>query len=206
MKNKLIIIGASGHGKVVADIALKMNMWQSIVFLDDDISISKCVGLDVIGSTTSAVNYKNEADFFVAIGNNEKRQEIQEAMIAEGMTPIVLIHPSVTLGLNVEIGPGTVLMAGAVINSNSQIGKGCIINTGATIDHDNYIDDYVHMSPGTHTAGTVRVGKMSWLGIGSVVCNNVTICNSCVIGAGGAVVRDILESGTYVGVPVRRIK
>ncbi|NMA64614.1 MAG: acetyltransferase, partial [Clostridiaceae bacterium] len=103
-------------------------------------------------------------------------------------------------------GSGTVVMAGVVINSSTRIGKGCIINTGATIDHDNVIEDYVHISPGVNTAGTVRVGCGTWLGIGSVVSNNITVTNNCRVGAGAVVVKDITETGTYVGVPARRIR
>jgi acetyltransferase-like isoleucine patch superfamily enzyme len=85
------------------------------------------------------------------------------------------------------------------------VGKGCIINTGATIDHDNLIEDYVHISPGVHLAGTVKVGKGSWLGIGSVVSNNVSITSRCKVGAGATVLRDLTETGTYIGIPARRV-
>ena len=205
MKDKLIIIGASGHGKVVADIAIKMNKWQSIAFLDDDESIKTSMGLEVIGRTTDAFTYKDEADFFVAIGSNTTREKIQEKLIEQGINVICLIHPSAVIGTNVEIGFGSVVMAGVVINSSSRIGNGCIINTSSSIDHDNVIENYVHISPGVNMAGTVKVGKRSWLGIGSVVSNNVNICSGCKVGAGAVVVKDITEPGTYVGVPVRKI-
>ena len=205
MKNKLIIIGASGHGKVVADIAIKMNKWQSIAFLDDDESIKTSMGLEVIGKTADAFTYKEEADFFVAIGSNTTREKVQEKFIEQGLSVISLIHPSAVIGTDVEIGIGSVVMAGIVINSSTRIGKGCIINTNSSLDHDNVIEDYVHISPGASLAGTVKVGKWSWLGIGSVVSNNVNICSSCKLGAGAVVVKDITEPGTYVGVPVRRV-
>jgi len=96
-------------------------------------------------------------------------------------------------------------MPGVVINCCSKIGKGCIVNTGASLDYDNEIGDYVHISPGVHSAGMVKIGEMLWLGIGSVVSNNVKITSCCTIGAGAVVVRNILESGTYVGLPAQRI-
>ena len=206
MKYKLIIIGASGHGKVVADIAIKMNKWQSIVFLDDDESIKTSMGVKVIGKTADAFTYKDEADFFVAIGNNVTRDKIQEKFIDEGLNVVCLIHPSSVIGTDVDIGIGTAVMAGVVINSSSRIGKGCIVNTSSSLDHDNNIEDYVHISPGVRTAGGVSVGKATWLGIGSVVSNNVSICSGCKVGAGAVVVNDITELGTYVGVPVRKIE
>jgi len=205
MKENLIIIGASGHGKVVADIAIKMNKWQSIAFLDDDESIKTSMGLEVIGKTTDAFTYKYEADFFVAIGSNATREKIQEKLIGEGLNVVSLIHPSAIIGTDVEIGIGTAVMAGVVINSSSRIGNGCSLNTSSTLDHDNVIEDYVHISPGVNMAGTVKVGKGSWIGIGSVVSNNVNICSGCKVGAGAVVVKDITEPGTYVGVPVRKI-
>lgn len=205
MENKLIIIGASGHGNVVADIAIKLNKWQSVAFLDDDESINTSMELEVIGKTADAFTYKDEADFFVAIGSNPTREKIQEKLIEQGLKVVSLIHPSAVIGTDVEIGFGTAVMAGVVINSSSRIGKGCIINTSSSLDHDNVIEDYVHISPGASLAGTVRVGKGSWLGIGGVVSNNVNICSGCKVGAGAVVVKDITEPGTYVGVPVRRV-
>ena len=205
MKDKLIIIGASGHGKVAADIAIKMNKWKSIAFLDDDESIKTSMGLEVIGKTDDAFTYKDEAYFFVAIGNNAVREKVQEKLVDEGLNVVGLVHPSAIIGTDVEIGIGTAVMAGVVINSSTRIGKGCIINTSSSLDHDNVIEDYVHISPGASLAGTVRVGKESWLGIGSVVSNNLNICSGCKVGAGAVVVKDITEPGTYVGVPVRSV-
>ena len=205
MKDNLIIIGASGHGKVIADIAIKMNKWQSVAFLDDDESIKTSMGLKVIGKMADAFTYKDEADFFVAIGKNATREKVQGKLMDQGMTVVKLIHPSAVIGTDVEIGMGTVVMAGVVINSSSRIGEGCIINTSSSLDHDNIIEDYVHISPGASLAGTVKVGRGSWIGIGSVISNNVNICSGCKVGAGAVVVKDITEPGTYVGVPVRRV-
>ncbi|MGY3718129.1 acetyltransferase [Sutcliffiella cohnii] len=205
MKNKLLIIGASGHGKVVADIALKMNRWQSISFLDDNESLKFSLGLEVIGKSNEAIRHINDFDIFVGIGNNAIRKKIQESLEVEGSTIPTLIHPNATLGGQVEIAPGTAVMAGVVINCSTKIGKGCIINTGATVDHDNIIEDFVHISPGVHLAGTVNVGQGSWVGIGSMVSNNINITSNCIVGAGAVVVKDITETGTYVGVPARRV-
>lgn len=206
MKDGLLIIGASGHGKVVADIALKMNKWNHIAFLDNDESIISPMGIEVIGRATDVFKYIKGYEIFVGIGNNMTRERIQESLEADGARIPVLIHPMAAIGEQVEIGKGTVVMAGAIINCCTRIGKGCIINTGATIDHDNVIEDYVHISPGANIAGTVKVGKGSWLGIGSKVSNNVNITSGCVIGAGTVVIKDITEPGTYVGVPAKRIK
>lgn len=204
VKEKLLIIGASGHGKVVADIAIKMNQWQSIAFLDDN-SIEYCMGLEVIGKTVDTLKYKDEADFFVAIGDNATREMVQKKLISQGLSIATLVHPNAVIAGEVEIGIGTVIMAGVVINSSALIGKGCIVNTSSSLDHDNFIDDYVHISPGSRTAGGVKIGKGTWLGIGSIVRNNTSICSGCIVGAGSVVVKDIIKPGTYIGVPVRSI-
>ncbi|PEW87009.1 acetyltransferase [Bacillus cereus] len=206
MKKKLLIIGASGHGKVIADIALKMNKWQSIAFLDDNENVKSSMGIEIIDNSASISKYVDDHDFFVGIGNNVIREKVQSQLENEEASIPVLIHPSAIIGEQVYLEAGTVVMAGAVINCCTKIGKGCIINTASTVDHDNVIEDYVHISPGAHLAGTVKVGSGTWLAIGSIVINNINITSECKIGAGAVVIRDITETGTYVGVPARRVK
>jgi sugar O-acyltransferase (sialic acid O-acetyltransferase NeuD family) len=205
MKKKLLIIGASGHGKVVADIALKMNKWQRVAFLDDDENIKFSMGLEVLGTSSEVSKYIEEYNVFVGVGNNTTRQKIQCMLEKLGADIPVLIHPHAVIGEQVEIANGTALMAGTIVNCSTKIGKGCIVNTGSTIDHDNCIEDFVHVSPGTHLAGTVFIGKRSWLGIGSIISNNINITNDCQLGAGSVVIRDITDPGVYVGAPVRRV-
>lgn len=163
---KLVIIGASGHGKVIADIAVR-NGYEEIVFLDDDESIKECAGFPVVGKTSEAKNI--EGDKIVAIGNAKIRGRIQ----GELNNIVTLIHPTAVISRRVEIGEGTVVMAGAVINSDAVIGKGCIINTGASVDHDCRIADFVHVSVGAHVAGTCVIGDRTWIGAGATVSNNV---------------------------------
>ncbi|NJD04476.1 MAG: acetyltransferase [Ruminiclostridium sp.] len=205
MKDRLLLIGASGHGKVVADIALLMNKWKRIAFLDDNETLKESMGLAVIGKSSDAFKYIEDSDFFVSVGNNSTRERIQEKLEAAGASIPVLIHPNVVIGAEVELGAGTVVLPGVVINCCTKIGKGCIINTGATVDHDNMIEDYVHISPGVNLAGNVKVGRGAWLGIGSKVSNNINIISDCKIGAGAVVVKDITEPGTYIGIPARRV-
>ena len=163
VKRKLIIIGASGHGKVVADIALKMNSWENIAFLDDDESNKTTMGFEVIGKTADAFKFRDEADFFVAVGNHTARKKILEKLEEDKLSLVKLVHPSAHIGIDVEIGIGSAIMANVVINSSTRIGKGCIINTSSSLDHDNVIEDYVHISPGVRAAGSVRIGKRTWL-------------------------------------------
>lgn len=165
-----------------------MQQWQSIAFLDDDTTKQSELKWPFYGKVSEAQQYINNADFIVAIGNNAIREKIQRDLADQGAAIATLIHPHAVIGSDITIGTGSVVMAGVVINCGTTIGKGCIVNTGATLDHDNQLGDYVHVSPGVHLAGTVTVGEKSWLGIGSVVINNVAICSHCLIGADAVVV------------------
>ena len=192
---KLTIIGASGHGKVVADIA-KLNGYDAIQFLDDDSNIAHCGGNPVVGRTDNAV----DGDVFVAIGNADIRVQL-----SKNRKLITLIHPNAVIAEDVEIGEGSVIMAGVVINAGAKIGRGCIINTSSSIDHDCVVGDYCHIAVGAHVCGTAVVGERTWIGAGATVINNVNICGGCTIGAGAVVIRNIETKGTYVGVPVKMI-
>lgn len=204
MNKSIVIVGAGGHGKVVADIA-KLNQYENIVFLDDTAGLHVCGSYPVVGKTEAYTDYA-DWDFVVAIGNNAARRKFHEKLAEQGIHLVSLVHPKAVIAEDAKIGAGTVVLAGAVVNSATVIGDGCIINTGATVDHDNSIQDFVHIGPGVHLAGTVSVGKRSWLGIGAIVSNNVVICDDVTVGAGAVVLKDIKEKGTYVGVPTRRIK
>lgn len=202
MSNRLVIIGAGGHGKVIADIALKSE-YTNICFVDDN-SKGSCLGFPIIGTTEFLYELNDGmTDFVIAVGNNDIRKKIAEDYDVHWAS---LIHPSAQIGINVSIGVGTVVMSGSVINPSAVIGQHCIINTCAIVEHDNIIEDYVHISPNATLGGTVHVGMGTHIGIGVTVKNNINICDNCKIGAGAVVVRNIEEKGTYIGVPVKMIK
>lgn len=202
--NRLIVIGASGHGKVVADIA-ELNGYSDLAFLDDAQGLVEVAGHPVAGPVSAFSDFIG-CDFVVAIGNAEVRCRIQTRLECAGARVVSLVHPSAVVAKDVVVGVGSVVMAGAVINVSSILGKGCIVNTGASVDHDCVVGDYSHISVGAHLAGAVSIGKKTWVGIGAVVSNNVSICADCMIGAGAVVVKDILTAGSYVGVPAHMLK
>ena len=205
MCKKVVIIGAGGHAKVIADIIEKS---KDIVlgFLDDNIETGKKIicQYKVLGKIEDCLQIErqdNDVEFIIAIGNNSIRKQIANKYKVKYYTAI---HPSAQIGLEVNIQKGTAVMANACINTSAKIGKHCIINTGAIIEHDNEIKDYVHISPNASLAGTVKVGENTHIGIGAVVKNNIDICSNAIIGAGAVVVKNIEEEGTYVGVPARK--
>lgn len=194
MNIKVVIIGAGGHGRVVADI-VRANNDIVVGFLDD------APYEDILGPVSDMDKYL-DFQFVVAIGNSAIREKFSNF----DCKYYTAIHPSAIISPSVKIGEGTVVMPNAVINADAVIGKQCIINTASVIEHDNHIGDFAHVSVGAKLGGTVNIGKHTWIGIGSTVSNNITICDNCMIGAGAVVLKDINKSGTYVGVPARRIK
>lgn len=201
MRLKLSIIGASGHGRVAADIAEK-NGYDAIEFYDDDPSLRRCGKWPVVGSSALAQEAENE--LFVAVGDPKIRERLMERYASKRFA--VLIHPSAVVAGDASIGAGSIVAAGAVVNPGARLGIGVIVNTCASVDHDCLVEDYAHVSVGAHLGGTVSVGKGSWIGIGASVVNNVRVCGGCMVGAGAVVVRDLETAGTYVGVPARKIR
>lgn len=204
MNKKVVIIGAGGHAKVIADIVIKS---QDILlgFLDDNVEVGKKIicNYEILGKIEECLQLKEQEniEFVIAIGNNDIRKQISNKYKLKYYTAI---HPTAQIGLDVKIQEGTQVMANACINSSAKIGKHSIINTGAIIEHDNIIKDYVHISPNVSLGGTVKVGKNTHIGIGATVKNNIEICNNCIIGAGAVVVKNIVEAGSYVGIPARK--
>lgn len=204
MIEKIVLIGAGGHAKVIIDlIELIYGNRQEIKveLLDDNIPIGTIIcGKRIEGKISDCQNYSCKAKFIIGIGNNQIRKEIAQQYRLSYTT---LVHPSAVIGKNVEIGQGTVIAANAVINCESKIGKHCIINTAATVDHECVIGDYTHVSPGAHLGGQVSIGEESWLGIGCSVKNNVKIGQNVTVGAGGVVITDLPGRCTAVGNPAK---
>lgn len=201
MNDKLVILGAGGQGRVAKDIGVLCG-YKNIFFLDD----AKRTDIEIAGKISDFCEFMEDSDFFVALGDNNCREKISKKLEDNGINIVSLIHPSAVIGSNVKIGKGTIVMAGAVINTGAVIGDGVIVNTASSVDHDNYLDDFSHVAVGVHLAGTVKIGKRTFLGAGSVIINNIVVCNDAVVGAGAVVVKDISEKGTYVGVPAVKIK
>ena len=191
--NRLIIIGAGGHGRVVADAAS-----VPTVFLDEDTSLEGVVGRP--GELSSVIT--DGDGVIVAIGDNSTRLQ----MLGGIKQATTIVHKSSVVSNSVTLGVGTVVFAGAIINTYATLGIGCIVNTGATVDHDCQLADGVHISPGANLGGNVRVGDCSWIGIGACVKHGVTIGNNVIVGAGAAVVSNIPDNVTVVGVPAKEIR
>ena len=204
---RLALLGASGHGKVVADAAL-LDGWREVDFFDDAWPDVSCVGpWPVIGNSQCLIEQASKYDgVAVAIGDNGIRLE-KLMLFQELELPLVtIIHPSSVISQYARIGKGSVVCAGAVINPFAEIGCGSIINTGASIDHDCMIADGVHVSPAAHLGGGVQVGKSTWIGLGASIKQCVRIGDDSVVGMGAVVVHDVPSGVTVVGVPAREMR
>jgi sugar O-acyltransferase (sialic acid O-acetyltransferase NeuD family) len=206
----LVIIGAGGHGRVVADCAEQLAQYTEILFLDDCVTQrQKSAHWTIAGPISHWEAYGNKADFIVALGDNLLRARIQQQLQTANISMANLVHPSASVSPHSQLGEGIVIFANAVVNIGARIENGSIINTNATVDHDCHIGEFCHVSPGVSIAGGVRVEKMSWLGIGCSVIECLTIAENCQIGAGAVVTDDTKSGFLYLGVPakaVRRLK
>lgn len=197
----LAILGASGHGKVLADLAERLGF--TVSFYDDAYpSKTTLEHWSITGTFTDLLALdKRDYAVAVAIGNNEIRKQKILALQHAGFNLPVLKHPSAIISQYANCAAGTVVFANAVINAFAHIGQGCIINTAAIVEHDCVIQDYCHISPNATLAGAVTVGECSWLGMGSQVKQLIKIGNNALIGAGSIVVKDIPANVTAYGSP-----
>ena len=204
----LLIFGAGGHGKVVAETARAMDGRREIVFADDAFPGLKSLGeYPVIADFPSARSLSGAyPDAVVALGDNRVRSDMTAQLQEAGFNPVTLIHPAATVAATARIEQGTVIFAGAVVQPGARIGRAVIINTAATVDHDCVIGNGVHLSPGVHLGGEVTVGDYTWLGVGAVTVNRVTIGQDVTVGAGSCVIGDLSDGTTAVGVPARPVQ
>jgi len=206
MKN-LLIAGAGGHGKVVAEVAEAMGKWKNIAFVDDKHAIlNGHLKWPVIDSINNAHMYVEKyKDIVVAIGENELRIKLLNYFVEQGFSLPVLIQPGSTISPTCSLGEGSVVFSQVAINAEAKIGRGCIINTASSIDHDCNIEDGVHICPGTHLGGQVSIGTLSWVGIGSSIIQQINIGKAVTIGAGSVVINDISDDLTVFGIPAKDI-
>lgn len=198
MKNKLIIIGASGHGGVVADLADLLG--YSVCFWDDD--ISKKISNYLVFQRGKIV--PENSSIIIGIGSNIIRKNI--SLEYENDSYVSLIHPNSNTSKNIKIGIGSVIVAGACINNGAFIGDHCIINTGVVVDHDCVINNFVHISPNATICGNVTVGNGSWVGAGAIIIQGIKVGKNVTIGAGSVIIKDIPDNATVVGNPGKIIK
>lgn len=202
--NRLLIWGAGGHAKVVADLARACG-WEIVGFLDEDPLRHGQLfyGAPILGGCNhlTAPSTDRTCQVIVAIGGNAARDRCIETTQREGYIVPVLIHPSAVVSPTAHLESGTVVMAGAIVQADTRIGVGGIINTGASVDHDCVLGRCVHVAPGARLTGQIQVGDQTLIGVGAVVIPRTRIGQRCTVGAGAVVIHEVLDGQTVVGVP-----
>ena len=197
---RLVVVGAGGHAKVVIATALAAG-WEIAEVLDDDPARhgEVLLGYRVAGATESRLR-DPDATCVIAIGSNKTRRRVAGGARCRFAT---LVHPTAHVHESVQLGAGTVIFAGVVIQPAVRIGSQVIVNTAASIDHDCTLGEAVHVAPGARLAGGVYVGDETLFGIGAVAIPSVRIGERSIVGAGAVVVRDVPPDVVVTGAPAR---
>jgi sugar O-acyltransferase (sialic acid O-acetyltransferase NeuD family) len=200
----LAVLGASGHGKVVADAA-GLSGWEGVTFFDDAWPGLKDNGPWLVaGNTDSLLEKLTDFDgVVVAIGNNRVRAEKQQGLSDAGARLATIVHPSAVVSLHASIGAGTVVFANAVVNACAIVGAGAIVNTGAVVEHDCVVGEFAHVSPNAALAGGVNLGREAWVGACASVRQLLSVGAGSVVGMGAVVARDVPAGVKVVGSPAR---
>lgn len=198
----LWILGAGGHGRVVADAARSQGGWSEILFFDDSPRGEQVDGLRVAGGS-SAFFEAAEAARIVAIGDNRCRDALSARCTAAGLMLATVVHGQACVSPGSVIGPGSFVAAMAVVGPGVRLGRACIVNTSASVDHDCILGDAVHVSPGAHLGGGVVVGHRTWVGIGAAIRHAEVIGDDAMVAAGAVVVAPVADNAQVAGVPAR---
>lgn len=208
LRQKIVIIGTSGHALVITDIIERQGQFEIAAYLDN-INTDKhgtLLGTAPIVGGLDRISDLQEQGVkvaFVAIGDCRARFKIACQLKESGFELATLVHPGAIVARDAILAEGTVVMAGAVINPAAIIADNCIINTCSSVDHECSIGSGSHISPGAHLAGRVRVGEQTWIGIGTVVKEKISIGSHSIVGAGSVVIKDIPDKVIAFGAPCR---
>lgn len=200
----LLVVGAGGHGRVVADAAMSSGVWNAIAFIDDRTDVTSVLGCPIVGTCADLERLRTQYEAVaVGIGQVHRRLELLDRCEEIGFRLPCIVHATAAVSNFAAMANGCVVFAHSAVNPGAVLGRGCIVNTGATVDHDCELGEGVHVCPGVHCAGSVSIGPRSWIGIGSCVKQGVRIGSDVTVGAGAAVVSDVASGLTVVGVPAR---
>jgi len=211
MLRKTVIWGASGHARVVADV-LRLAGGHELVGLLDDVNPERAgsmfFGLPVLGGKEVIENLIREGvtHTIAGFGDCQGRLQIADYALSHFLSLTIAIHPHSVIGVDVPIGDGTMVAAGAIVDIGAWIGENVILNAGCYVGHDSVVKDGVHICPGVHLAANVSVGRGTWVGIGSTVINGIRIGAGSYLGAGSVVVKDIPDGVLAYGVPAKPVR
>jgi sugar O-acyltransferase (sialic acid O-acetyltransferase NeuD family) len=211
MSLPLLIIGAGGHGRVLADLAVALDR-QVLGFLDLDTSIHgrEFDGIKVLGGDDCLADYSIDSVSLVnglgSIAISDARRMVYLRLKDRGYRFATLCHPGASLGRSVILGDGAQVMAGSIVQNGSRVGENSILNSGSLVEHDCVIGAHTHLGPGATLCGGVRVGEDCHIGVGAVVVQGVSVGNGVLVAAGAVVVGDLTSGVRVAGVPARNME
>ena len=204
MSEHIVIIGAGGHARVVADI-LSAQGRHAIGHIDPNTTLPGVIGTD--DTLGTLMRDRGVGGFVIGIGSVRGGQSLRSTLFARacafGLQPVTLVHPAATVSSSARLGAGTVVMAGAIVNPGVVVGENSIVNTGAIIDHDGRVGAHTHIAPGSTLSGDVTIGDHCLVGTGTIARNGVTVGDGATVGAGSLLLGHYPGGATYVGQPAR---
>lgn len=210
--DEIVVVGSSGHAKVILDMIEKQRCYRVLGLIDSfEPRGKRCMGYEIIGSEDDLPGLVGEGKplgVVVAIGDNYNRHLMVEKF--KGIWPQisfpVIVHPHSAIARDVELGEGTVVMAGVVINSEARVGRFCILNTSCSLDHEAEMGDFSSLAPNASLGGNVQVGPFAAVGLGAAVIHGIRIGEHAVIGAGATVIDDVEPYSVAYGTPARSVR
>lgn len=184
---RLLIVGAGGHGRSVAEAALLAGSFEVAGFLDDGPHAGRVWDFPVFGGTADFTACRPHADCaIVAIGNNTLREKLTTQLLLEGFDLVTVIHPAALVSPRAIVGRGSAIMAGAIVGTEARLGCGVIVNSGAVVDHQAQVHDYGHLGVSTSMAGGSVLGRGSWMQAGAALGYGVVVEPGIVLGPGAS--------------------
>lgn len=201
----LVVYGAGGHGRVVADAAQAAEL-EVMGFLDDTVPAGgEVLGWRVLGNADWLRGRQGVA-VALGIGANDVRKQVAAKLHDLGAALATVVHPTAVVSPYAQLGPGVVVFALAVVNVGARVGRGAIVNTGSILEHDVEIGDFAHVASNAALGGAARVGADAMLGTGAVLLPGRVVGDRSIVGAGAVVSRDVAPDVVVAGVPARRMQ
>ncbi len=206
----IAIIGAGGLGKETAVLIHQINQqslkWNVVGFYDDAMPVGqKIAGHLVLGKVNELNNIDYPLHVMVAIGDPVVKKKVIDQLSNRHLHFPILIHPSAIVGLNVNVGVGSLITAGCRLTVDIEIGRHVLLNLNTTVGHDVVVGDFSSIMPGVHLSGYVKIGESVLIGTGASVLQQISIGDHATVGAGAVVNKSVKENLTVAGVPARSI-